>query len=302
MRNIDDSSHSLRYVGDAINGDAASAGSTCPVIALGNWGIVKNSEKLATYPDGKPVQGGLVYYGRITDKSEGLCLDQNHSHYIVVDGGKKMGFGDEIASRAAIEGAVAKLMSTGKFGSESPVSTVLLSIQGGPGTVGTILESLKMNTPVVVVNGSGKSSNAVAYAKLLPLPGERANASGNDEKGLDDLICNEFEIHEESDLFKKIKRLTLECVEAQYRDLIHVYNVEYDTAGGEVKSLDVDLLDAVLAHNEDQWNKWSENRTVEADQASDDSVSPSPPPPLFILLLNSRTLLGCTSSLSSRIR
>ena len=103
MRNIDDSSHSLRYVGDAINGDAASAGSTCPVIALGNWGIVKNSEKLATYPDGKPVQGGLVYYGRITDKSEGLCLDQNHSHYIVVDGGKKMGFGDEIASRAAIE-------------------------------------------------------------------------------------------------------------------------------------------------------------------------------------------------------
>jgi hypothetical protein len=49
--------------------------------------------------------------------------------------GTKMVFGGEIKSRAAVEGSVAKLMSTGKFGSESPVSTVLLSIQGGPGTL-----------------------------------------------------------------------------------------------------------------------------------------------------------------------
>ena len=59
--------------------------------------------------------------------------------------------------------------------------------------------------------------------------------------------------------------MTQECVAPAFRDLIHVYDVEYDEVGGEVKSLDVDLLNAVLTHNEDQWDIWSQNRAVEAD-------------------------------------
>jgi leucine-rich repeat protein SHOC2 len=255
----------MRYVGKAINGHGGA--SNCPVIAISAWSIIHNKELLETHPDGNPMQGGLAYYGRITDKSPELALDQNHTHFILVDDGTKGKFGGEIRSRGEVEHSVAQLMSTGKFGSESPVSSVLLSIQGGPGTIDTILESLKHSTPVVIVNGSGKASNAVAYAKMVPAEGERENQSGCTKNGFDDLICNEFEIHRDTDRFNKLRDKCMQCVSKEYRDLIHVYHVEYDHLGvdGSGHTLDIAILDAVLKHNVEQWNQWTSNRTFKKD-------------------------------------
>ena len=68
-------------------------------------------------------------------------LDPNHSHFILVDNAQYL-FRGEIKFRAELE---AKLAKTKK----SPI--IILAIGGGLGTLETILESLKKNTPCVVL-------------------------------------------------------------------------------------------------------------------------------------------------------
>jgi len=232
----------------------AESDSFVPVIGFLPWSVVSQKEVLDTYPDGDPVQGGMVYYGN-PDKQP-IGLDRNHTHFVMVDDGTAGKFGGDIASKTSIESSVAEGLSVGKFGSESPISTVLLAIQGGPGTVSTVLACLKQATPVVIVNGSGKASNVIAYAIGLPLPGERPLANGHTMEGLEQVILNEFECHESSPMFSDIKKKCLECISKQYREFIHIYTVDFSGVDdGLAVTLDVALLQAVLDHDKKQWTR-----------------------------------------------
>eukprot|EP00041_Stephanoeca_diplocostata_P023643 m.586302 g.586302 ORF g.586302 m.586302 type:complete len:1876 (+) comp22342_c1_seq4:279-5906(+) len=255
----------MKYVAEAIS----DSGSYVPVIGMTSWSVVRNKPALETYRDGHPTAGGLTYYGDPDSHFPmPFCsLDRNHTHFILVDDGTVDKFGGEIAARAAIEASVAELMSYGVFGSESPISTVLLAIQGGPGTVQTILESLKKQTPVVIVNGSGKTCNAIAYAYHLPEPGERADSTGYTLAGLDEMIMNEFAVHSKSPTFQKIRQACLECVEPQYKKLIHIYTVDYSGEGSDV-SLDVAILQAVLDHDGRQWEEWSKRQDIDDNDSA----------------------------------
>ena len=252
----------MKYVAEAI----AESGQYMPVIGVAAWSVVRNKPCLTTYADGGPVAGGLVYYGD-PDSHQPMpfcSLDRNHSHFVLVDDGTQDKFGGEISSRAAMEKSVAELLSLGTFGSESPISTVLLSIQGGPGTVNTIKASLQQGTPVVLVNGSGKSSTAMAYAMQLPKPGERADNAQFTDQGLRELIMNEFQIAHTHPIFKQVYDTCIECVtNEKYRALIHVYTVDYSGEGGEY-SLDVAILNAVLAHDAEQWAGWNTRMGVDS--------------------------------------
>ena len=196
----------MKYVAGAV----AESGCYIPVIGFLSYSVVSQKEVLETYADGQPVQGGLVYYGN--PDLQPIGLDQNHTHFVMIDDGTVGKFGGEIGSKASIENSVAEGLSLGKFGSESPISTVLLAIQGGPGTVKTVLECLKQGTPCVIVNGSGKASNLIAYAHGLPLPGERPTSNGHTLEGLEELIMNEFECHQTDGLFDSMKKVCMECM------------------------------------------------------------------------------------------
>jgi hypothetical protein len=83
-------------------------------------------------------------------------LDPNHSHFILVDNSQLGKYGGEIEFRAELESAI----SQHKFDpdEEQPLSTfidsipiVLLVLEGGPNTVGTVLSSVKRKTPCVFV-------------------------------------------------------------------------------------------------------------------------------------------------------
>lgn len=256
----------MKYVGSAI----AKSGFNMPVIGICSWSVINNKAALEVLPDGNPVAGGLTYYGdpdkpppKPKNFGPGCSLDKNHTHFILVDDGTNLKFGGEIDSRAKLEKSIGEFLSNGKFGSESPISTVLLAIQGGPGTVDTIQASLKNGTPVVVVDGSGKSSNAMAYAYKLPLPGERADSKPETIEGLKELIMNEFEMDESNPTFKKVFDTCINCVSnMEYRRLLHIYVVDYSDTGTAV-SLDIELLDAVLAHDAEQWVDWDKRMGVD---------------------------------------
>lgn len=253
----------MKYVAEAI----AASGAYVPVLGILPWSVVTNKDALETYPDGKPVSGGLVYYGDPDSHTDGwgkgCSLDRNHTHFLIVDDGTVGKFGREIESRAAIEAEIARLMSVGKFGSESPISNVLLAIQGGPGTVKTIYESLTNKTPVVVVDGSGKACNAVAFAYKLPKPGERLDGTPYTEEKLKDLIMEEFAVNQSHHIFKLVFEYSLKCVR-EHRDYIHVYEASYSGAGSDV-SLDYAILNAVLDPQQDQqkWGNWRAKKVAE---------------------------------------
>eukprot|EP00036_Acanthoecidae_sp_10tr_P011064 CAMPEP_0182922766 /NCGR_PEP_ID=MMETSP0105_2-20130417/5009_1 /TAXON_ID=81532 ORGANISM="Acanthoeca-like sp., Strain 10tr" /NCGR_SAMPLE_ID=MMETSP0105_2 /ASSEMBLY_ACC=CAM_ASM_000205 /LENGTH=1794 /DNA_ID=CAMNT_0025060417 /DNA_START=266 /DNA_END=5650 /DNA_ORIENTATION=+ len=250
----------MKYVGAAI----AASKSYVPVIGILPYAVINNKDALDTYhKDGKPVAGGLVYYGDPDTKTDsglgsGTSLDRNHTHFLLVDSGKVGvgGFGSEIGSRSKIEEQVALLYSSGKFGTESPISSVLLAIQGGPGTVQTIYEALCIGTPVVIVDGSGKACNAIAFAYKLPLPGERQDGTEYTEAKLATLVMEEFEIDDRHPNFKKVFTTALKCVR-EYRDLIHVYEASF-SGGNSDESLDVAILNAVLDERLDakKWQRW----------------------------------------------
>ena len=127
--------------------------------------------------------------------SQGACLDNNHTHFILVDDGRINRYGGEISFRASLENCISRKQmekSCGKahsrlivdccfsyFSSSKKTSVllvitdrsygvpvVLLVLEGGPNTIRTVLESVTRTpaVPVVVAEGSGRAADVLAYA------------------------------------------------------------------------------------------------------------------------------------------
>ncbi len=83
-------------------------------------------------------EGKIEYsHTKKPDKPDGTekpkqALDPNHSHFILVDNAR-IGFGGEIDFRANLESAI----------SENAIPIVVLVLEGGAGTIKTVLESVK---------------------------------------------------------------------------------------------------------------------------------------------------------------
>ena len=84
----------------------------------------------------------------------GAPLNKHHNYFILVDNGvtSPPPWGSEIEFRAKLEA----LYREQKF-----VPSVLLVVQGGPGTLKTILNSALEETPIVILAESGGAASAV---------------------------------------------------------------------------------------------------------------------------------------------
>ena len=124
----------------------------------------------------------------------------------------------------------------------------------------TIFEALCTGTPVVIVDGSGKACNAVAFAYKLPLPGERQDGTDYTEEKLARLIMEEFEVDQQHPIFRKVFDTSLRCVR-EHRELIHVYEASFSGSSSE-ESLDIAILNAVLDDRQDakKWKRWRQRK------------------------------------------
>ena len=75
-----------------------------------------------------------------------MLLDPNHNYFILVDDGSEGEFGKEINFRAALEAELRK-----EKNGQVTIPMVLIVVQGGPNTLLTVEETIKMNIPVVIV-------------------------------------------------------------------------------------------------------------------------------------------------------
>ena len=86
----------MKLVGDAMNG----TNNTC--IGIVTWGVTANRDSLVAVPD-EAIGGTFPYHLGSYLLENGVFLDYNHSHFLLVDDGSDWKFGREIEFRGKFE-------------------------------------------------------------------------------------------------------------------------------------------------------------------------------------------------------
>uniref|UniRef100_A0AAR2IXG5 TRPM SLOG domain-containing protein n=1 Tax=Pygocentrus nattereri TaxID=42514 RepID=A0AAR2IXG5_PYGNA len=157
----------MKHVGSAVRDYTLSSNSVDgQIVAIGvtTWGIIHNRHGLVHSEGRFPAH----YY--LDEQGQGRlsCLDVNHSHFLLVDDGTQGHYGVEIDVRGRLE----KLISEQPLGNKESgvkIPVVCVVLDGGPGTLNTIYNSMMNSTPCVILEGSGRLADVIAHVAGLPL-------------------------------------------------------------------------------------------------------------------------------------
>ncbi|CAI9538518.1 unnamed protein product, partial [Staurois parvus] len=146
----------MKLVGEAIRNFSGGKGSEIVLIGIATWGIVHNRKLLISEAGGAPA----LYPMDVGSQGALCCLDNNHTHFILVDDGTHGRYGVEIPLRTRLEKFISEQKCTED---ETAIKTVCVVLEGGPGTLDTIYyNSMCNNTPCVIVEGSGRVADIIA--------------------------------------------------------------------------------------------------------------------------------------------
>ncbi|KAK2839691.1 hypothetical protein Q5P01_013431 [Channa striata] len=157
----------MKHVGQAVRDYALSSSSMQgQIVAIGvaTWGIVHNREALVS------PEGWFPAHYSVDIKGQGRlsCLDNNHTHFLLVDDGTQGHYGVEIELRSRLEKCISRKHIGGKD-SQVTIPVVCVVLDGGPGTLTTIYNAMLNGTPCVVLEGSGRIADVIAHVAGLPV-------------------------------------------------------------------------------------------------------------------------------------
>uniref|UniRef100_A0A8C7TEZ4 TRPM SLOG domain-containing protein n=1 Tax=Oncorhynchus mykiss TaxID=8022 RepID=A0A8C7TEZ4_ONCMY len=145
----------MKHVGQAVREYVLSSGSMeGQIVAIGvaTWGAIHNRRPLVH------LEGRFPAHYSLDMQSQGhlSCLDNNHSHFLLVDDGTHGCYGVEIELRSRLE----RLISQQPLGNRGTLSVSIMCVllNGGPG-----------QTPCVILEGSGRLADVVAHVAGLPV-------------------------------------------------------------------------------------------------------------------------------------
>ncbi|XP_038149242.1 transient receptor potential cation channel subfamily M member 2 [Cyprinodon tularosa] len=156
----------MRHVGQAVRDYALSNTMQGEIVAIGvaTWGAIHNRHVLK-YEEGKSKANYAIDtqgQGRLS------CLDNNHTHFLLVDDGTDGKYGVEIELRAKLE----KYISSRNLGNKVngvTIPVVCVVLDGGTGTLNTIYNAMLNDTPCVILEGSGRIADVIAQVYGLPV-------------------------------------------------------------------------------------------------------------------------------------
>lgn len=130
----------MQLVGQAI----AEYNVSCACIGVVTWGVVLGRDHLLRGSRGETAELAQAS----NNSAAGANLEPNHTHLLLIDSGKEgaSAWGGEIAFRFELEK---------EYCLRRKVPRVLLVVQGGPGTLASILAAIEGESPVVLVRDSG---------------------------------------------------------------------------------------------------------------------------------------------------
>lgn len=156
----------MKHVGEAVSGRTQIGHNSGKINCIGvaPWGQVDNAQFLVS-KDGRRGCYPAPYTVEVNDQTK-APLDINHSHFILVDNGTIGQYGVEIGLRSSLEGEILQSLKTESSSSAGSIGipVVILCLEGGPNTIVTMAEAIKKGVPAVVIDGSGRAADVVAYA------------------------------------------------------------------------------------------------------------------------------------------
>ncbi|XP_059198440.1 transient receptor potential cation channel subfamily M member 2-like [Centropristis striata] len=155
----------MKHVGQAVR-DYSLSSMKGQIVAIGvaTWGTIHNRETLV-HPEGRfPAQ----YVMDVKGQGRFSCLDNNHTHFLLVDDGTNGNYGVEIELRSQLEKCISR-KRLGNIESGVNIPVVCVVLDGGPGTLNTIYNAMLNGTPCVVLEGSGRIADVIAQVATLPV-------------------------------------------------------------------------------------------------------------------------------------
>ncbi|XP_066544155.1 transient receptor potential cation channel subfamily M member 2 isoform X2 [Amia ocellicauda] len=229
----------MKHVGTAVQDYTTSTVSKdgkIVTIGIATWGTVHNRQYLVD-PEGK-----FPGHYPLDAETQGhlSCLDNNHSHFILVDNGTHGSYGVEIALRSKLEKFIS-MQPLGKIGVAAEdggvtIPVVCVVLEGGPGTLDTIYNAMINGTPCVILEGSGRVADVIAQVANLPVSQIRVSVI---KKQLKRYFTKEYDTFDEVTIItwtKKIQDII------RMRQLLTVFRM--DEAGHN--EVDVAILQALL--------------------------------------------------------
>ncbi|XP_025025677.1 transient receptor potential cation channel subfamily M member 8 [Python bivittatus] len=152
----------MKYIGEVVRDNTISRSSEENVVAIGiaAWGMVSNRESLIRSCDTETYYS--AHYIMDDLKRDPLyCLDNNHTHLILVDNGTHGYQGIEAKLRAQLEKYISeRIIPDSNYGGKIPI--VCFAQGGGKETLKAINTAIKNKIPCVVVEGSGQIADVIA--------------------------------------------------------------------------------------------------------------------------------------------
>ncbi|KAK3091596.1 hypothetical protein FSP39_021023 [Pinctada imbricata] len=254
----------MEFVGDAVRDHRITSGRTQDVVAIGiaTWGMVANRHNLDGDDDNLDGNFPAIYSRKdivdcIPFAPKDVPLDENYSHFILVDDGSEGKFGREIDFRNAFE----KFVSTQHCDMDSKDSTltvpvIMLIVEGGINSMKTVWGAVTTGTPVLVLASSGRAADFIAYGYKITAnrhSEEKSTFPGNFQEEMEQLAESIFEWRPQDETKKPamIANCIKQLKEAlKHRTMLTVFNLkEIDR-----KEFDKALLYALLKANRSNTN------------------------------------------------
>ncbi|CAH8543714.1 unnamed protein product [Heterobilharzia americana] len=157
----------IRVVGDALQEqafcvDKRKLSQQLRCIGIAPWGYVLNRNTLVSkeFEDHNHPQPYTV--STVIETGRPVSLNQNHTHYIFVDEGKRLRYGGSESARfrARLEKQIALPAEEGGFG----IPVVLVIVEGGHDVFIDARNSIKERVPVVICSGTGRAADILDMA------------------------------------------------------------------------------------------------------------------------------------------
>ncbi|XP_053140758.1 transient receptor potential cation channel subfamily M member 8-like isoform X8 [Hemicordylus capensis] len=152
----------MKYIGEVVRDNTISRTSEENVVAIGiaAWGMVSNRDSLIRSCDAE-ASYSAQYIMDDLKRDPLYCLDNNHTHLILVDNGTHGCPATEAKLRTQLEKYISeRIIPDSNYGGKIPI--VCFAQGGGKETLKAINTAVKSKIPCVVVEGSGQIADVVA--------------------------------------------------------------------------------------------------------------------------------------------
>ncbi|KAM8934160.1 transient receptor potential cation channel subfamily M member 2 [Pelodytes ibericus] len=240
----------MKQVGEAVRDfcmGSSNKDNEIVTIGIATWGIVHNRNSLICNT------GAFPAHYQLDEENQGnlSCLDNNHSHFILVDDGTNGRYGVEILLRAKLEKFISE-QTKEKGGVAIKIPIVCVVLEGGPGTLDTIYNAISNNIPCVVVEGSGRVADVIAQVAQLPI--SKITISLIQDK-LHDLFHDTFDTFSERMIVEWTKKIQDIMRKSQ---LLTIFREDKDDQHDIDVAILQALLKASLSHDQQGHENWDQ--------------------------------------------